>query len=54
MADLLTQLSHRYASDSRNAAENWGFRRRRRFVVLKMLPFAKTFDIDRLDTEVVA
>ncbi len=31
-----------------------GFRGRCRFVVLKMLPFAKTFGIDRLDTDVVA
>ena len=33
---ILTQLSYRYASDSRNAPENCGFYGRSRFVVLKI------------------
>jgi hypothetical protein len=44
-------VTHPTAGMPQKTAE---FRGRCRFVALKMLPFAKTFGIDRLDPDVVA
>jgi hypothetical protein len=50
----LTQLSHRYGSDTRKPQKTGSFQDRFRFVVLKVAALPRALGIDRLDTDVLA